>query len=301
VKKKEDELHAELMAAFERHAIDAKIQFVEGPELQEQARQSVKKAATGEFDAIVAGGGDGTIRTVAGALIAADIPIGVIPLGTLNHFARDLKIPSSIADAVSIIAAGAVRRVDVGKVNDQIFLNNSSIGIYPYLVLDRDRRRERRGLSKWPAMILASLRAFRSPPLRRLTIRAGDRHDAYRSPCVFIGNNAYELRGSAFGKRQALDRGELVLFVAKQQSRLGLLWLGLKCVFGVVDQRSLRNLNVTDLEVSSRRRRLLVALDGEIQTMETPLRYKIMPAALRVLAPAARSFPASRSESSRCG
>jgi diacylglycerol kinase family enzyme len=77
-KKKEDELHAELMAAFERHAIDAKIQFVEGPELQEQARQSVKKAATGEFDAIVAGGGDGTIRTVAGALIAADIPIGVI-------------------------------------------------------------------------------------------------------------------------------------------------------------------------------------------------------------------------------
>jgi diacylglycerol kinase family enzyme len=286
-KKKQEELHAELRAAFERHTISATLEFLEGPDLQEGAKQAARRAAAGEFDAIIAGGGDGTTRTVASALVGADIPFGVIPLGTLNHFARDLKIPSAITGAVAIIAEGAARRVDVGEVNGQIFLNNSSIGIYPYLVLDRDRRRKRRGLSKWPAMALASLRAFRSLPLRRLSIRADDCHDSFGSPFVFIGNNAYELRGTALGRRPALDRGELALLVARQQSRLGLLWLGLKCVFGMVDQHNLRSIKVTALEVSSHRRRLLVALDGEIRSMETPLRYKIMPAALRVLAPAA--------------
>jgi diacylglycerol kinase family enzyme len=283
--KKEDDLRAELERGFRKRNISTTIEFVPSPELRAAAERSVQKATAGEFDAIVVGGGDGTIRTVAGAMVGRHIPLGIIPLGTLNHFAKDLDIPLSINGAIETIAAGVYRNVDVGEVNGEIFINNSSIGIYPYLVLDRDRRRARQGMSKWPAMFLAGLRAIRNLPLRRLRIRAGDWQDAVRSPCVFIGNNRYDLKGPLFGGRDRLDAGELCLCVAKQQSRLGLLWLGAKCVTGVVDRRDLRIQTLDALEVDSRRKRLLVACDGEIELMRTPLKYKTRRAALRVLAP----------------
>jgi diacylglycerol kinase family enzyme len=283
--KKEDDLRAELERGFRKRNISTTIEFVPSPELRAAAERSVQKATAGEFDAIVVGGGDGTIRTVAGAMVGRHIPLGIIPLGTLNHFAKDLDIPLSINGAIETIAAGVYRNVDVGEVNGEIFINNSSIGIYPYLVLDRDRRRARQGMSKWPAMFLAGLRAIRNLPLRRLRIRAGDWQDAVRSPCVFIGNNRYDLKGPSFGGRDRLDAGELCLCVAKQQSRLGLLWLGAKCVTGVVDRRDLRIQTLDALEVDSRRKRLLVACDGEIELMRTPLKYKTRRAALRVLAP----------------
>ena len=275
---------SELQAAFRTHGIAADVRFVPGPELQSEARDAVKRAEAGEIDAVVAGGGDGTISAVAASLAGTDIPLGVLPLGTLNNFARDLKIPLQLDDAVRVISDGVVRSVDVGEVNGEIFINNSSIGIYPYLVLDRDRRRERHGLSKWTAMALASLRAFRNLPLRRLTVRAPDGQTSSRTPCVFIGNNEYELQGSSFGSRQSLDRGELCLFVASQQSLLALLWLGFRCITGFLTQRDLRTVAARSVEVSSSRKRLLVARDGEIQSMQTPLHYRTRPAALRVLA-----------------
>jgi diacylglycerol kinase family enzyme len=283
--KNRDDLRAELGAAFRKHAISASFEFVPGSELQAAAERAVKSAAAGEIDAIVAGGGDGTIHTVASAVVGTDIPLGVIPLGTLNHFAKDLKIPLAVEDAVAVISGGVHRPVDVGEVNGEIFINNSSIGIYPHVVLDRDRRRKRLGLSKWTAMIMAGFRAFWDLPLYRLRIRAQDWQEACRSPCAFIGNNEYHLKGSSFGSRERLDRGELCLFVARQQSRLALLWLAVRCVAGLVDQRDLRTVATPAVEVSSRRKRLLVAFDGEIQWMQTPLHYRTRPAALRVLAP----------------
>jgi diacylglycerol kinase family enzyme len=102
---------------------------------------------------------------------------------------------------------------------------------------------------------------------------------------VFIGNNEYHLKGSSFGSREKLDGRKLCLFVARRQSRLALPWLAVRCVAGLVDQRDLRTVATRTIEVSSRRKRLLVALDGEIQWMQTPLHYRTRPAALRVFAP----------------
>jgi diacylglycerol kinase family enzyme len=283
--KKRDDLRVELEAAFRQHAISASFEFVPGSKLQAAAERAVRMATAGEIDAIVAGGGDGTIHTVASAVAGTNVPLGIIALGTLNHFAKDLKIPLAVEDAIAVISGGVHRSVDVGEVNGEIFINNSSIGIYPYVVLDRDRRRKRQGLSKWTAMIMAGLRAFWNLPLRRLRIRAENWQEVCRSPCVFIGNNEYHLKGSSFGSRERLDGGELCLFVAREQSRLALLWLAVRCVAGVVDQRDLRYLATPAIEVSSRRKRLLVALDGEIQWMRTPLHYRTRPAALRVFAP----------------
>src|SRR5205085_3333428 len=123
-----------------------------------------------KIDAVVVGGGDGTIRTVAGVLAGTAVPLGILPLGTLNHFAKDLGIPAELEAATAVISEGYTRRIDLGEVNDEIFINNSSLGIYPYLVADRERQTSGTSRPKWIAASLAFLRVLRRFPTRRLNV-----------------------------------------------------------------------------------------------------------------------------------
>jgi diacylglycerol kinase family enzyme len=128
---------------------------------------------------------------------------------------------------------------------------------------------------------------LRHLPLFRLRIRVESASELIRSPCVFVGNNAYHLELPAFGRRERLDRGELCLYAAKAQNRLSPFWLGCCCILGSVDQqRDLRIFKGHAAEISGRRHWLLVATDGEVKTMRSPLQYRIRPRALRVIAPA---------------
>lgn len=275
-----------IAAAFAQHGITATLEFLSGGELKESAWRAFQQSKKNEIDALVVGGGDGSVAAVAGVLADSGLPIGILPLGTFNHFAKDLRIPLQVEQAIDVIAAGQVRPVDLGEVNGESFVNNSSIGIYPYLVVDRERLREQRGMSKWRAMALAAWRTLRHFPLRRLHIRAGGLAERYHSPCVFVGNNEYCLTGRIAGKRERLDAGELCVYVAKQQSRLALFWLACRSLLGFLDQsHDLRALKAPNMEITSSTSRLLVALDGEVTMLRTPLRYRARPNALQVYAP----------------
>ena len=112
---------------------------------------------------VVGGGGDGTIAAVAAALVGTDTPLGVLPMGTLNHFAKDLGIPLELEKAVQTLFTGKVAQVDVGEVNGRIFLNNSSLGFYPRIVQERERE-QRQGHSKWVAFARAAALMFATLP-----------------------------------------------------------------------------------------------------------------------------------------
>jgi diacylglycerol kinase family enzyme len=285
----------ELAAAFAASGVAIQVELVPGDRLRQAAERAAERASRGEIEGVVVGGGDGSIHTVAGVLAGTGIPLGVLPLGTLNHFAKDLGIPTDVEGAVAAIAKGDLRAVDVAEVNGLVFVNNSSIGIYPSMVLDRERRRRLEGRAKWVAMVLAALRTLRHFPLRRLAICAAGWTEPCRTPCVFVGNNEYELARKSFGTRERLDRGELWLCVAKPQSRLSLLWLAFRAGIGLLRQsRDLRTFNVDAAEIVSRRKRLLVALDGEVEFLRAPLRYRTRPGALRVFVPAQEEANPSR-------
>jgi diacylglycerol kinase family enzyme len=242
---------------------------------------------SGELDAIVVGGGDGSIRTVASVLAGSGVPLGIISLGTLNHFAKDLRVPLIADHAVAVIATGKDHYVDVGEVNGEIFVNNSTIGIYPYLVLERERRRHRQRLSKLTAKIVAAPRVLRHLPLFRLTIRIQGVVEPCVSPCVLVGNNEYRLEVPAFGRRARLDRGDLCLYVAKAEDPLTMIRLACRSVLGLLEQqRDLRIFKRGTADISADRSRLLVASDGEVETVRSPLHYETRPGALRVFAPA---------------
>lgn len=280
-----------LISAFAESGVSADLEFLSGDRLQKGAEDATKKAARHEIDAVVVCGGDGSIRTVASVLTGTSVPLGILPLGTLNHFAKDLGIPSDIEGAVEVISAGRARAVDVAEVNGHVFINNSSVGIYPFLVLDRERKRRTEGRAKWVATGLAVLQMLWQFPLRRLSISTDGATESVRTSLLFVGNNKYDLALSSFGKRERLDEGELWLYVSKQQSRIALIWLACRSGFGLLDQaRDLQILRVSSAEIRSRKRHLLVATDGEIETMRPPLVFRSRPGALHVLVPPEAEF-----------
>ena len=246
------------------------------------------QAKRGEIDAVVVGGGDGSIRTVAGVLAETSVPLGVLPLGTLNHFAKDLGIPLPLKEAAATIAAGTIRIVDLADVNGETFINNSSIGIYPYMVIDRERRRARHKLAKWMAMVPAFFRMLRHFPRRRLRILAKGFARPYRTPCLIVGNNEYGMELFTFGKRDRLDTGKLWFYVVKPRNPAEFFLMVCRLCFGHLDQaRDLDKLELAEAEISAKASRLPVALDGEVKIMHTPLHYRSRPGALRVLVPPA--------------
>jgi diacylglycerol kinase family enzyme len=281
-----DGLRADLASALEALNVAAEIHVCSGSELKQLAETALTRARAGEIGAVVVGGGDGSIRTVAGVLAGSDVPLGIFPLGTLNHFTKDLGIPLDLDGAVDVIAKGAQRAVDLAEVNGEIFINNSSIGIYPYMVLDRERRRAHHKLTKWMAMVPALFRVARHFPRRRLALSAAGWTRPYRTACLLIGNNEYGMEFPTLGRRHHLDQGRLSVYVVKQRRPLGFFWMIWRMAFGKVSQaRDVERFRLSDLEVRSKTSRLPVALDGEVHIMRPPLHYRSRPGALRVMVP----------------
>jgi len=187
---------------------------------------------------------------------------------------------------VDVIAASSERSVDAAEVNGRMFVNNSSIGVYPFMVLERERRR-RHGLSKWIAMAGAAIKVVRLFPLQRFHVYAHGRSESRRTPCLFVGNDKYRLDLLGLGTRARLDNGELWLYIAKQQTRLSLVWFTFRALLGLTQPGTdLECFAATSAIITTKRKRLSVATDGEVQWMAPPLHYRTRPGALRIYAPA---------------
>jgi diacylglycerol kinase family enzyme len=259
-----------LTEKFRSSGLDVNILLAQnGAELIEMAQRAVAEKP----QAIVAGGGDGTLNAVAAALVGTDIAFGVLPLGTLNHFAKDLHIPLDLEMATQNIIAGHITQVDVGEVNERI-------------VRDRELGQKQWGLGKWPAFVWATLTTLRLYPFLRLRLSLNGEEQEHRTPCVFIGNNEYLMEGFNIGERQCLNAGQLSLYVVQRTGRLGLLRLALRALFGRLRQaKDFEALTAKEILIDTRHKHLRVATDGEITVMNTPLRYRVRPGALRVIVP----------------
>jgi diacylglycerol kinase family enzyme len=249
-------------------------------------REAVERAIADGCDALIAGGGDGTINLAASVLVGHDIPLGVLPLGTLNHFAKDLGIPLELEDAVRVVLEGVTCRVDVGEVNGRVFLNNSSLGVYPAVVRLRERY-QASGLGKWVAALWAGLTVLRRNPFMAVRLVVQEEATVRRTPFVFVGNNEYRMVGLQAGTRQSLTRRHIAVYVLNADRRIGLVRLAWQVLLKGVDQvKELDELTVTHATIETRRPRLQVALDGEVLVLESPLEYRSRPAALQVYVPA---------------
>jgi diacylglycerol kinase family enzyme len=275
-----------LRKAFADEGITAEVMAPRGHEIEETLRKAVGQRPP----AIVAAGGDGTVSAVAHALRGTGIALAVVPFGTFNHFAKDLGIPLDTKEAVRVLLDGRRVAVDVGEVNGRTFVNNSSLGLYPGMVRTREKLQRRFGPSKRMAMLWAMLAAMRRSPLLTIELQADSDVQRCRSPFVFVGNNQYGMAGFDIGSRERLDGGVLSIYTTRRCSVGGLASLALRALFGRLHQaEDFDAVSARELRVETPHRRLLVATDGELNIMDTPLEFRIVPGALEVLVPPAKA------------
>jgi YegS/Rv2252/BmrU family lipid kinase len=252
-----------------------------GMDVRRLAREAVQCGST----MIIAAGGDGTINAMTSAVAGTETVLGVLPLGTWNHFARDLGIPVKLEAAIGTLLTGRVIAVDVGEVNGRVFVNNSALGLYPEIVRQREKR-QALGASKWLAASWAAARALVRYRLLTVRVTAQGQQLVRTTPIIFVGNNQYAIDGSGIGRRSRLDGGELCMYIPRHEGRLNLLWLTLRALLGQLHRDEDFDIVLSEeFSIQSRRRKVRVTLDGEVTSMTPPLHYRMRPGALHVIVP----------------
>lgn len=273
-----DKLEDQLKDAFGKVGVAIDLILVPGDEI---AKTLAKILKTNERVAI--GGGDGTIGSAALAVANSGATLGVLPLGTRNHLARQLDVGPELDKAVAAIVAGHTREIDLGRIGDRGFVNNVSIGLYPELVKLRDDAPLPKAIANIPAAWI-TLKRLRH---HRLRVTIDGAAEIIRTPMLFVGNNIYSLEPGALGQRESLEDGKLGVYAVAAKSRLGLIGFAISALRGRVDyERDFAQLTACrSMTVDAHARSLDVAVDGEPLRLRTPIKIEIMPRVLKVFAP----------------
>lgn len=247
---------------------------------------AVKQALADGFTTIVAAGGDGTVTGIAQALIGTGANLAILPLGTFNFVSRGLGLSEDPEAAARAILAGHPHRISVGMVNDQLFLNNVSLGLYPRILSEREAMYARYGrfriLAYW-TVLATIIRAQRTP---RMTIETEDGTRSLRTPLIFIARSAYQLERFGLSGADIISDDRFAVFVARSGTR----WHLIKLAFHLARKRLVAGTDVElfsahSLTIRTPRRRPRVAFDGEKRRMLAPLKFEIRPDALSIIIP----------------
>lgn len=237
---------------------------------------------------VVAAGGDGTLNAVAGQVLGQGVPFGILPQGTFNYFGRRYGISQDTEAALRGLLGGELRPVQVGLLNGRLFLVNASLGLYPQLLEDREAYKQRFGRSRLVALWSGLVTLMRAPRQLSLRLDYEGRVRDLRSPTLVVGNNRLQLEHIGIDPAE-LDRGHLVAMAARPVGTLALYGLLLRGLFSRLGEAEhVVSFAFDRLMVSIRgRRRVKVAMDGEISWMDTPLEFKVSETPLPLVVPVA--------------
>jgi diacylglycerol kinase family enzyme len=233
----------------------------------------------------IAAGGDGTVHHVMQGLIHADAELAVIPIGTYNHFARDLGIPLTWRQALEVALTGDTRFVDAARVNERFFVNNVSLGLYPEMVARREARG--RDYPRWKARMYAFYGTLRKYRHVTLAVESEAHHELIRTHVFMVSNNSYDMeRFGVQAPRETLTGGKLSVYWLPHTSRVRLMRYIARYLAGRVRTiPGFRSFRTRRLRVQSNHKELRVGIDGEVFALQTPLTIIIVPQSLIVRVP----------------
>ena len=275
-----ERLEETVRAAFAACGREIDLELLDGKDMADGVRRHL------DASIIAVGGGDGTLGGAAQILTGTRTALAILPLGTRNHLARQLAVPLDLTEAAQVAATGERRRMDLGRAGKRIFVNNASIGLYPDLVTERDKRQG----PKWLGTIPAAWRVLRSMQPHHYRLKVDGQAHEVRSPLLFVGNNRYSLDFGSLGERESLRDGELSLCAVHADGPAQLAWFAVKVLFGLTrPEADFENLgearSITIEAAGGSGGEIGVALDGEVERMALPLQLDILPSALGVVAP----------------
>jgi diacylglycerol kinase family enzyme len=290
-----DEKRQVIEAALQTGGRQGKLLFSDPANLARVAQQAAAMAiATGT--AVVAVGGDGTLNTVAQAAHALGCPMGVVPQGTFNYFARTHGIPSDPTEAVRLLLQWSPWPVQVAAINDRVFLVNASLGLYPDLLEDREAYKARFGRSRWVAFWAAAITLLRAQRRLRLRIEQGVAVRDVKALTLFVGNNRLQLEQLGVEPEQALRAGYITAVMLRPIGTLSMLRLMLHGAMGTLGEaQSVEHFEFDHLVVRPTlvpgRRGVKVAFDGEVTRLRAPLDFRVLSKPLYLLKPSPQPDP----------
>jgi diacylglycerol kinase family enzyme len=245
-------------------------------------------AATDESDVVAAAGGDGTIRAMAHAIIRAhrskSVKLAVIPCGTFNLFARAHEIPLDIEKALELALTGTAQAVRAGRMNDETFILNASLGLYVQVIRERREQAKRFGRHQIVA-ILSSLKTILGRhPSMKVTITRDGEESTFETPLIFFGNNALQLGNLNLAVTECLKHDKLAMIVLGQLSTSKAVALVARGALNSLDKsQDVESFCMTSCSIQLRKRQVRVALDGELFTLPLPLSVQSCPNAFRLV------------------
>jgi diacylglycerol kinase family enzyme len=280
-------------AALHRRGRTAELLFARPQELAQIAHQAALRA-TAQHSAVVAVGGDGTINTVAQAAHACGCAMGVLPQGTFNYFARTHGISTDMAQAAQVLLQRQPVPVQVGLINEHVFLVNASLGLYPRLLQEREANKTRFGRGRLVALGSALVTWLGPHRLLQLHIERGESVRDVKTAMLFIGNNRLQLDQVGWPQASALDEGYMAAVMLRPMGTLAMLWLLLRGSVGQLgDAGAVESFTFHRLVVKPRmawgHRGVKVAFDGEVCKMCAPLEFRVSPKPLYLLKPATKA------------
>ena len=233
----------------------------------------------------IAAGGDGTVNCVVQPLVHSDAILGVIPIGTFNHFARDAGVPLDWREALDVALSGTIRQVDAARVNDRFFVNNVAMGLYPELVARREERG--RDYPRWKARLFAAYVTLQKYPHVTVTLESEHHQMAVRTHVLMVSNNTYDLsRVGIDAPRNTLEEGRLSVYWLPHLPRVALMRFLAHYLAGRVHETpGFRSFRTSRMKVHASKQHLNVGVDGELFTFHMPLVITIAPKALQVRVP----------------
>ncbi|HBS49771.1 MAG TPA: diacylglycerol kinase [Rhodobacteraceae bacterium] len=249
-----------------------------------------QEAVQDGYTELVAAGGDGTVAAVAGVAWRSGTSLGVLPMGTFNFFARSLGIPEEMGEAMTVLARGQTRQVELGLMNDLVFLNNASIGLYPAILEQREGIYDRWGRSRLaaygsvPGVLLGRHR------IMRLDIQSDGESHRRRTALAFVCNSAFQLRQYGIEAEDEIAAGKFALLTSRRGDRRDLLRAAWRLARG--KPRKTEDFDLIfgrEIVIDLGCDRCTTALDGEKREAEPTLRFTKAPGGLAVIVPEAGS------------
>lgn len=239
-----------------------------------------------EIGIVVAAGGDGTLNTVATKLIGTEIPMGIFPLGTFNYVSRLLHIPLDLLKAADVIATGQIRAVHVAQINDHIYLNNASLGLYPLFIQRRELYNRRFGRFALHAYTSALDVLIRDRKELKLEVEIDGKKYPVKTPLIFFGNNQLQLAEMNLRIAKCAELGKVVGVVVAKSDKPTLFKILWQLIRGNLDHApDVYSFSADKVQIHSKAKKLTLALDGEIVEMQPPLHISVRKHALKIMVP----------------
>jgi diacylglycerol kinase family enzyme len=278
-------LTREIATAFTAHGWQVEFILVGRRNLYSRTRRTVVQAP----GVIVVAGGDGTISTVAAACMEANRPLGIVPAGTFNYIARNLGVPTEVAQAVAVIVTGRVRHVDMGEINGRLFLNNAGFGLYATMIEQRERAKRRFGRRRVVAFCSALRCLLSAHPLYAVEWVADGRTERRRTTTLVFGCNALQLEHVSGAAAECLRHQQLAVLSLQLRRRWQIALAAGAALVGRLDRAATTEaFCARTVRVQTRRRGLKVAIDGELARLRSPLDVRFRLGVLQVLVPAVK-------------